>query len=375
MSQKRTYSLESIRTDGWFEQMSEQIGSFQSLCEIVGEPFVAFSLIAGIKITGLVVDRRNLDLSIVDFLVLSDENQIEKQYAYRLQLNSFREQLVTILFSDQPETRIEIDPEDQTSLQRHIGVRYLLLSSIYGFELSELVVQDSVSSVRFTFEGNLLELTLEMFQAKIEQIVREELENVSYTEQPSIDLMKVAESETAIQNGEYEKVIQLLGTWPGPLSIFLRTSEAQSLSSDTRSLIAKGLGILGTSTIQLGEQKQGEDIFRLAIQYAPDSVVSADIFHRLGEAILLNDRPGEAIGFLRRALQLGAVPKFIWPLLCKAFIKRKKFVAALGCLREAKLAGSSDQELFEDRLALDEQFGDQILQWEGMIGNRTTLVN
>ena len=60
-------SLDSIRTDGWFERIGEGIGSFQALCEIVGERFFAFSMITGARITAVTVDRRNPDHTLVDF--------------------------------------------------------------------------------------------------------------------------------------------------------------------------------------------------------------------------------------------------------------------------------------------------------------------
>ena len=46
MTKKRTIVLDRIRTDGWFERLGESIGSFETLCEVLGERFFAFSLIA-----------------------------------------------------------------------------------------------------------------------------------------------------------------------------------------------------------------------------------------------------------------------------------------------------------------------------------------
>ena len=65
----RDFELDAIRTDGWFERIGEGIGSFQALCEIIGERFFAFSIIVGARITALTVDRRNPELSLVDFVV------------------------------------------------------------------------------------------------------------------------------------------------------------------------------------------------------------------------------------------------------------------------------------------------------------------
>ena len=69
MPSEREFNLDAVRTDGWFERIGEGIGSFQALCEIVGEAFFAFSMITGARITALTVDRRNPDNTIVDFVV------------------------------------------------------------------------------------------------------------------------------------------------------------------------------------------------------------------------------------------------------------------------------------------------------------------
>ena len=77
----REFSLDAVRTDGWFERIGEGIGSFQALCEIVGERFFAFSIIVGARITALTVDRRSPDNTLVDFVVgVGDSEQdIEPQ--------------------------------------------------------------------------------------------------------------------------------------------------------------------------------------------------------------------------------------------------------------------------------------------------------
>ncbi len=50
---KKEFPLDALRTDGWFERIGEGIGSFQALCEIVGERFFAFSIIVGARITAI----------------------------------------------------------------------------------------------------------------------------------------------------------------------------------------------------------------------------------------------------------------------------------------------------------------------------------
>ena len=53
MPRERVFALDAVRTDGWFERIGDGIGSFQALCDIVGEAFFAFSMITGARITAL----------------------------------------------------------------------------------------------------------------------------------------------------------------------------------------------------------------------------------------------------------------------------------------------------------------------------------
>lgn len=110
-------------------------------------------------------------------------------------------------------------------------------------------------------DGEEESFDLNAFRYRIRAHVREELERVATGARSAIDLSKVAEAEGFAQKGEWPKVIALLGSWPAPLAIFLRTPEGQMLTPDARSLIAKGLGLLGSACVQLGESEQAEEVF------------------------------------------------------------------------------------------------------------------
>src|SRR5436190_7352400 len=115
MPEKRQeFSLDAVRTDGWFERIGEGIGSFQALCEIVGERFFAFSIIVGARITALTVDRRSPDQTLVDFVVGLGEGEgdLEPQ---RLTLADFRRRLVgALLVEDEREAPT---PERDTDVE------------------------------------------------------------------------------------------------------------------------------------------------------------------------------------------------------------------------------------------------------------------
>src|SRR5689334_25354308 len=102
MARERVFSLDAVRTDGWFERIGDGIGSFQALCDIVGARFFAFAMITGARITALTVDRRNPDNTLVDFVVGAEEDETSSFDTQRLTLSDFRRRLVSALVTDEP---------------------------------------------------------------------------------------------------------------------------------------------------------------------------------------------------------------------------------------------------------------------------------
>jgi hypothetical protein len=83
--------------------------------------------------------------------------------------------------------------------------------------------------------------------------------------------------------------------------------------------------------------------------------------------MLEDERAGEALGPLRRAANLGASPRQIWPLLARAFVRRKKFVAALACIREARSAGVSDADMVTEIREIEAALGTALTAWRGLL--------
>src|SRR4029077_4850326 len=205
---------------------------------------------------------------------------------------------------------------------------------------------------------------LDAFRFRIRALVREELERVATGARSAIDLSKVTEAETAGMNKDWAKVIQLLGTWPAPLAIFLRTPEGQMLGADARTLIAKGLGLLGSACVAVGELEKAEEVFRIGIQYAQEGVAAADLFRRLGEALLKSQRAGEAIAPLRRALAFGGPQSEVLPMLARAYLERKRHLAAYACLREAIDAGVAEREIQAELRQIETALGPSLTAWK-----------
>ncbi len=368
--ERKEFSLDAVRTDGWFERIGEGIGSFQALCEIVGERFFAFSIVVGARITALTVDRRNPDQTLVDFVVGLGEGEAELE-PQRLTLADFRRRLVgALLVEDDSSPPLPTRETDIEAIQLFIGVRYLLIAPLFGYSLHRLLVEgkDSKRSVVVASRDGVEEqYDLATFRTRMRAHVREELDRAAAGTRSAIDLSKVAEAEAAALAKDWTKVVSLLGAWPAPLAIFLRTPEGQMLTADARALIAKGLGLLGSACVHLGEVEQAEEVFRIGIQYAQEGLAAADLFRRLGEALLLNGRPGEAVGSLRRAAAFGGPVAQVMPPLARAFLARKRYVAAYACIREALEAGISERDLADELSQIENKLGLALTSWKATV--------
>src|SRR5215813_10321648 len=188
MSAGQIFPLDAVRTDGWFERIGEGIGSFQALCEIVGDRFFAFSIIVGARITALTVDRRSPDQTLVDFVVGVGENDGDLD-PQRLTLADFRRRLVGALLveedRDAPPPARETDVE---AIQLFIGVRYLLLAPLYGYSLRKLVLLGSHGDLVVSHDGEEETFELDTFRMRIRALVREELDRVATGARSAIDL-------------------------------------------------------------------------------------------------------------------------------------------------------------------------------------------
>ncbi len=344
----RTYSLSKARADGWLDQLGQGSQGFAQLCEVVGRRFVAFSVIAGIRISALTVDPRNPSASIVEFEI-GDVGGTQ-----RLSLGDFRDRLAEALLDDDEPRRPPPGPRaDSEELQSYLGFRSVLLAPLFDIGLEELrVYDDGDASVMARLEGDLLELPIDELRAEIRQRVRAEADaHRAGAQSPfAIDRNLVPEAKRALAAGDAARVAEILGAWPGPLSLLLRTAEGQSLAPEVRATLAESLGMLGTAYVQLGRHDWAQEILRLAIQWGQDQLhVASDLFRRLGAAYVAQDRHGEAIGLLRRALGLGAARKDVLPDLARCFLARGRHLAAMLCVEDALAAGAPAESVRDVR--------------------------
>jgi tetratricopeptide (TPR) repeat protein len=378
MTKKRTIVLDRIRTDGWFERLGESIGSFDTLCEVLGERFFAFSLIAQARVSSLMIDRFNPDNSLVEFCFsgIGDPDDEEPE---RLSVVEFRRRVVERLLADEAPGPVlaDLTSEDPDGLQRHIGARLLLLAPVFGFGVRELVLEGTQSSLRVDLEGDETVIALGEFRRILHNRVRDELERGagrSGNSGTAIDLNHVAEAEKAAQENRWDKVVQLLGSWPMPLAVYWRTPEGQMLPDAARQRIAEGLGLLGTACGKLGDAAQGEEVMRLAVQYAQEGAAGARIFARLGRILMDSSRYGEAIASLRRASMLAPEESGekhgVLLDLARCFQARGAKVAALASLMAARKAGSTLAEVAEVQRWLDAELGVPLDKWRALTASK-----
>jgi tetratricopeptide (TPR) repeat protein len=329
--EQRTFvDLESVGSNNWFNQLGKEIPGFEQLCEILGERFVAFAFISGIRVSAISYDRENPDGSLVDYY---DE---DGKHFEQVRLSAFRERLTNALLAD---TQQPINlPEKPTvsDIRLFIGHKYLLLAPIFGITVLGFYFGGAKSpSVFLEIGDSEEELTINGFRDVLEESVRSELSRSRSDSAFSIDFKNIPEAEAANAVGDYEHTIELLGTWPGPLSMFLRTQEGQMLGELEKATLADALGILGKAYLETRQMEWAEDVLRLGVQWGQDSDRLGDLYLLLAEARLSDERYGEAIGLLRRALVVGASKLVVLPQLARCYAKRKRYVAAAICIDEA----------------------------------------
>ena len=334
---RKTIPLASIRTDGWFERLGANSPEFGQLCKIIGEKFLGFSVIVGLRIQTVTLDRKRPEGTRIDHTIGDDPT------VHQVSIVDFRERLVVALASPATSAADEsLEQGNTADVQRVLGVHNVLLAGLYGYRLDELQHTDGGDiHVAFHYEQKAHVLALRAFHELLRERVRAEA--VAVAPAPAapftIDLARLPQAEAALSAGNYARTVELLGAWIGPLSLLLRTGEGQQLAPNARQQLARALGMLGTAYARQARHEDAEQVLRLGIQWGQDGQVAGELFRRLAETYMSQGRHGEGIGLLRRATALGDDPREVLPLLAQCFVARKRFVAAMACVERAISAG------------------------------------
>ncbi|MCP4679490.1 MAG: hypothetical protein GY854_29165 [Deltaproteobacteria bacterium] len=353
-------SLSEIRADGWFEQFGGKIGQFGKICDVLGERFLAYSIILGIQIRSLMVDPRYAANTSVEFT--SGDEQLQT-----LPLAEFRIRVVQAVMQG---NRLPVDPslplrlDDATAI---IGGRNLLLAPLFDISLEQLVLaslstEEPRALVGYFSKDGFSFIDLRDFDELLRGKVRRDLAGTA--EEPfKLDLGVVETARTAFKQGDMDKVIETLETWPGLLSVLLRTPVVHSLENEQREIIGEGMELLGTAFDGRDREAWIEELFKLGLQFVREGEIAGRLYHRLGKMLIKNDRHSEAIGFLRRANALGTPEEEIIPLLGRAFLKTDKVVAGTALLEHASAREILTTEFESDLSKARERLEDANLVW------------
>jgi tetratricopeptide (TPR) repeat protein len=351
-AERRVVNLQAARADDWFDKVASTAPNFEQLCEAIGRKYVAFALVAGVRITALAIDPRTSDSTQVTFAIGDHGDE------HAMALPDFRRALTQALVQPEELTDPPSNLDDVEAVQRYIGVRYLLLAPIFGIVVHELRVDGAQDPSILIGLGSLAdEVGIEEFREVIREAVRRE-EQASRPQRPfAIDLGKIPEAEAAMARGDIEGTLQILEPWAGPLSMLLRTPQGQNLALDAKAALARALGLLGAAYARKQEFASAEEVLRLGVQWVQEGEITGQLFAQLGELSLMQGQPGQGIGLLRRALALGCPRENVLPTLADCFIQRGRAVAALACIDEALARGVPEERMKRARLAALEKVG------------------
>lgn len=338
-------NLRQIRADGWFEQLSAQINNFDSVCAVMGDHFLAYSMILGIQIHSLATDPRVPANTTVEFSVGDDVPQT-------LTLGEFRVRAVqAIIQQEVPPTGASL-PLTVDAATDLIGQLLILLAPLFGLSLKHLVLASADPEhpralVGFVSQHGFSFMELGAFEDFVKQKVRRDLAGTQQ-EPFRLDLSVVEQARASAARGDHDEVIAILESWPGLLVTLQRTPVLHQLEDAQLELIAEGLEILGNAFKHRDRRTWAEELYRLGLVFVREGTHAGRLFFRLGELLTEDERYGEAIGHLRRAQALGVPEPEVFPVLGRAFLRRRKIVPAAALLENAAAHGADSRDLTED---------------------------
>lgn len=324
-------SLDHIKAGAWLLELKKTAPGFTELCDILGEPYVAFGVAAGIQFTGL--HGADPDHALVEFVVTEEESP------HQMPAHQFRRAISAAMLGEEQHRPVAFNAQSDESIRALLGARNILLATVFGIELVALhVYDDEPPKVEVIFaesrDKNLI--SIEEFWLLIRERIRAEARRSRLPSSPyTLNLTLVSQAREAVAQNDQAKVIELLERWPGPLSLLVRSPEGQSLDEDSKREVSEGLMLLSKAYMHENAAKsvkqnlsQAKDVLLLSLQFSPRGAIAARAYLQLGEIQVLDGQHGEAIGTLKRALQLGADASRVYPLLGDSFLERKKYAGA-----------------------------------------------
>lgn len=356
----RAYDLSAARPDGWFEQVLDQSKDFEKAVEIIGRSTLGLALIAGARILSLTANPHSENLTTVEFSIGEDPA------VRQVSLSEFRETIAEVLLTPLQSWSLPDDP-DVEALQAHIGGRYMLEAALFQMEPLELRADLGLSEITLQFNELQHVLALEDFRDVLDERVRSAL-GIDRKDDNAIDLAMVDQAEEANAHGNWGATVAMLNPWLTPISMLLRTGEAEGLSEDVHGRLSVSLDLLGTAYANMGELEAANEVLRLGIQWAGESGKAGNLFLALGRASVASAKHGEAIGLLRRAIRLGAEERDALLLLAQSLGARDQVLAAMVCHERARELGADAAELEAVLADLQARLGEAWPRFQAWMG-------
>ncbi|MGB5221246.1 MAG: hypothetical protein WBN60_09475, partial [Polyangiales bacterium] len=228
------YDLSAARPDGWFDEVLKQSSDFERACQIIGRSTLGLALIAGARIASITPSQQSQNLTTIEFSIGADP------VARSVALPEFRETIARYLLAPLENTALGNDP-DMEALQAHVGGRYMLEAALFAVRPTELRHDLGLSEVTVEFNGLRHVLTLEEFREVIDERVRAELGLGRQDDGMAIDLALVDKAEQANAAENWSATVAMLTPWLTPISMLLRTGEADELSEEVHGRLSDGL--------------------------------------------------------------------------------------------------------------------------------------
>lgn len=370
MSSERTYDLEPVRADGWFERVTANVPALGKLCEGLGEALVALSLAAGFRVVSASIDRLNNEISSVQWVREGEEST---EAADQGPPEALRTAVLAALLGDADGVLLVPEEPSPNDLRAAIGLRYILLSPLFGIVLRRLIVDAQGEALLLVTHDRGDEMVpLKHLRRYLRSRVIDALQP-QRNRSVAIDLEEAERAHAALRSGRYDEVVGRLGGWISPLMMYLRTPEGANIDPSTRAELARALGCLGDALRHLNRHEESEEVLRLGSQYAQDGAAAAELYRALARVLIARERRTESIALIRRALTLEPANQELLADLALGFLAAQRGTAALGVYRELRAQGETDPpRLGALRDALLSYFGDDLERFEEFVTHEAT---
>lgn len=367
-SPRQIVDLVPYRADQWYEGLHSGSPEYLELCELMGDRFAAFSIISGAQVTSIVAQGDGDSEPMVEFSVQGVEG------TNRAHLTDFRRRVADSVRTEllrRPRNTTGSTSKEESEVYRCLPPVAILLAPVFDMTLLRLHFGGGDDSMlEFTdAAGTDVDCKVGDFLEGLLELVQREMSVLTESAPSAIDLSVVPEVQKAAEREDHDRVIQLIGMWPGPLSMLIRSPQGAQLDEQVRSLVCNALAVLCRAYFARDQPEWAMEILRLALHWARGMpAMEGPLFYQLGEMARRNGQFGQAIGHFRRAESLGVAFSDLYLGLASCFVERGKYVAARVCLEADSVRGVPEaQDLIE---RCDEVLGDA---WRALVAHRSQV--